>query len=80
MPKVRQIKPSDDTIGSRLDWAIDICERAEGAPERYVGSSSLNFVNDMMAKFEEYGAGAYCSQAQMDWLERIETILDDNGL
>ena len=81
MPRVKQVRLSDATIGNHLDWAINVCERAEMASdERFIGSRSAAFVTDMMAKFEEYGSSTYVSQAQMEWLERIETALDDNGL
>lgn len=79
MPKLPPPRHNDDTIGDRLDWATDLIQRAEIADERVIGSKSTVFLNDMEQKFEEYGASAFVSQAQMDWLERIEGTLDNTG-
>lgn len=80
MPKLPPQTISDDKIGDRLDWALDICQRAEMAPERIVGSWSLNFVNNFAERLEQYGSGTFVSPSQMEQLERIETQLEEAGL
>lgn len=77
MPKLPPPQHNDDTIGDRLNWAADLVERAEIADERVIGNKSAIFLEDMAQKFEEYGAATFVSQAQLDWLERIERSLDD---
>lgn len=79
MTKLPPPQHNDDTIGDRLGWATDLIERAEIADERVIGSKSTMFLEDMAQKFEEYGASTFVSQAQLDWLERIEGALDNAG-
>ena len=80
MVKLKKITPSNDAIGGKLDWARDVCERAELASHDTLGSFFSGFASDMAEKLEEYGAGTFVSPRQMECLEQLENILDDNGL